>query len=44
MKRKRHSDEQITFAPRRTESGTSEEEVCRWLRGIGAEGGAVPQH
>jgi hypothetical protein len=32
MKRKRHSDEPITFAPRQTESGTSEEEIRRRLR------------
>jgi putative transposase len=31
MKRKRYSDEQIAFALRQTESGTTVEEVCRKL-------------
>lgn len=31
MKRKRYSDEQIAFALRQAESGTSVEEICRRL-------------
>jgi putative transposase len=31
MKRKRYSDEQIAFALRQTENGTTVEEVCRKL-------------
>ena len=33
MKRKRYSDEQIAFALRQTENGTTVEEVCR-KRGV----------
>lgn len=37
MKRKRFSEEQIAFASRQAESGTTIEEICCKMGGLGAD-------